>query len=248
MVERQPSADHPAVRAVDTALAQEHGPRCGRTSPTSRSACGCWRARSPMACSIRSARCRCRLPLGTSSRRRNAQCLARLERDGERRRRDRAVMSCSRPPPLLGAMGRCAGGRLAAVCSAGVLDDERRSLCRRYADRHARDRVCGHGAAAARPQPRGAGLAGGRAARLVVFAFLLRAARAHRGAGLRRPVRLALSRRLPARPHRQPVGSVLLRPRRRAQRHRSGCHIERVERLSHRRCRAWEPSPTSSTF
>ena len=62
----------------------------------------------------------------------------------------------------------------------------------------------------------------------------LRAARAHRRAGLHRAVHLAIPRRLPTGSHRKRLGSILFGQRRRAQRLRSRRHLERIEGVPNR--------------
>ena len=119
--------------------------------------------------------------------------MACLERDGERLSRDRPVVPRHGACALLGAVGDSPGRPVAPLRSARVLDDERGGLCGRHADRHPHDRVRRHGAAPAWHQPRSAGLAGRRAARLVLLAIVLRATRTDCRAGLHRPVHFALS-------------------------------------------------------
>ena len=112
-----------------------------------------------------------------------------------------------------------------------VLDAERRGLSQRHADRHAGHRLRGRAAAGARRLAARGDDRSGRYRRA--------------GATIRRPgrsacrssrwrwsaLRLALSRRLSARPHRRRLGSVLRRrPRRSAKRHRGDHHLLRLPR------------------
>lgn len=87
--------------------------------------------------------------------------------------------------------------------------DECRRLRHRHARRHADPGLRGYDPSDAGNQP--AGACGGRRPppRLELFAIDLHPAHADRRARLHRPVPLPLSRRLPARPCRRPLGSIL---------------------------------------
>ncbi|MBI2278293.1 MAG: hypothetical protein HYU74_13145 [Dechloromonas sp.] len=115
---------------------------------------------------------------------------------------------------------------MAALRATGFLDAERRRLRQRHPGRRPGHPVRGGGAGDARGQPGRPPGRAGYAARLGLQSVFVEPAYPDHRPGPGRPVDLALSRRLPARPYRRRLGPFLRR------RHRAHRHLGRFRSLA----------------
>ena len=196
-------------REVERHLQREHAETLW--APLTNIALGLWLAASPIAFGLFDGPSDAmRSPAGVgldAAAARRARCVARLQRDRDRRTDRRARAAVAVAQVWLVALGACRRRHLADVRAARVLDHECGCIHQRFDRRRVAGRIRGADRHAAWYFIRCARDRDRHAARLDLLAVELRAARADRRAGFHRVSGVSIYDGVSARPHRRRVGS-----------------------------------------